>query len=84
MKKGKKRKILRRNFPVIKSVESILRPEESLWCERFVEEVGSDHNFNFNIVSDIAVVVKTDVKTPTNHQLQHGYSSRQTDNGPIA
>jgi len=32
--------MLRRNGPVIKSVESVLRPEESLWWERFVEEVG--------------------------------------------
>jgi len=31
-----------RNGPVIKSVESVLRPEESLWCERFVKEVGFD------------------------------------------
>ena len=38
--KNKKTKMLRRNGPVIKSVESVLRPEESLWCERFVEEVG--------------------------------------------
>jgi len=32
--------MLRRNGPVIKSVESVLRPEESLWWERFVKEVG--------------------------------------------
>jgi len=32
--------MLRRNGPVIKSVESFLRPEESLWWERFVKEVG--------------------------------------------
>jgi len=31
---------LRRNGPVIKSVESVVRPEESLWWERFVKEVG--------------------------------------------
>jgi len=34
-----KTEVLRRNGPVIKSVES-LRPEESLWWERFVKEVG--------------------------------------------
>lgn len=27
----------RRNGPVVKSAESILRPEESLWLERFVK-----------------------------------------------
>jgi len=32
--------MLRRNGPVIKSLESVLRPEESLWWERFVVEVG--------------------------------------------
>jgi len=32
--------MLRRNGPVVKSVESVLRPEESLWWERFVKEVG--------------------------------------------
>ena len=32
--------MLRRNGPVVKSVESILRLEGSLWRERFVEEVG--------------------------------------------
>ena len=30
----------RRNDVVIKSVESVLRSEESLWWERFVKEVG--------------------------------------------
>jgi len=33
-------KMLRRNSLVIKSVESALSWEESLWWERFVEEVG--------------------------------------------
>jgi len=32
--------MLRRNSPVINSVESVLRPEKSLWWERFVKEVG--------------------------------------------
>ena len=31
--------MLRRNGPVVKSVESVLRLEGSLWRERFVEEV---------------------------------------------
>jgi len=31
--------MLRRKGPVIKSLESILRPEESLWWERFAKEV---------------------------------------------
>jgi len=34
--KNKKTEILRRNSPVIKSMESVLRLEESLWWERFV------------------------------------------------
>jgi len=33
--------MLRRNGPVVNSVESVLRLEGSLWGERFVEEVGS-------------------------------------------
>ena len=32
--------MLRRNGPVVKSVESVLRLEGSLWGERFLEEVG--------------------------------------------
>jgi len=31
--------MLRRNGPVVKSVESVLRLEGSLWWERFVKEV---------------------------------------------
>ena len=33
--------MLRRNGPVVKSVESVLRLEGSLWGEKFVEEVGT-------------------------------------------
>jgi len=42
MKKTKKQKtkMLKRNGAVIKSVESVMRPEESHLWERFVEEVG--------------------------------------------
>jgi len=32
--------MLSRNGPVVKSVESVLRLEGSLWMERFVDEVG--------------------------------------------
>jgi len=32
--------MLRRNGPVIKSMESVLRPEGSLWWERFVKKVA--------------------------------------------
>ena len=32
--------MLRRNDPVVKSVESVLTLEGSLWWERFVKEVG--------------------------------------------
>jgi len=35
-----KTKMLRRNGPVIKSVESVMRLEESLWWERFLKGVG--------------------------------------------
>jgi len=41
MKKLKtKTGMLRRNGPVVKSVESVLRLEGSSWWERFVNEVG--------------------------------------------
>jgi len=41
MKKLKtKTEMLRRNGPVIKSVESVLRLERSLWWGRFVKEIG--------------------------------------------
>ena len=32
--------MLRRNGPVVKSVESVLSLEGSLWLERFVKEMG--------------------------------------------
>jgi len=32
--------MFRRNGPVVKSVESVLRLEGRLWWERFVKEVG--------------------------------------------
>jgi len=32
--------MLRRNGPVVKSVESVLSLEWSIWGERFVKEVG--------------------------------------------
>jgi len=32
--------MLRRNGPVVESVESVLRLEGSLWWERFVKEIG--------------------------------------------
>jgi len=35
-----KNKMLRRNGPVVKSVESVLRREGSLLWERFVKEIG--------------------------------------------
>ena len=41
MKKLKpKTEMLGRSDPVVKSVESVLRLEGSLWWERFVKEVG--------------------------------------------
>jgi len=30
----------KKDGPVVKSMESFLRPEESLWWKRFVEKVG--------------------------------------------
>jgi len=38
----------RRNGPVVKSVESVLRLEGSLWRERFVEEVGTREDIFIN------------------------------------
>jgi len=38
--KNQKNEMLRRNGTVIKSVESVLNLEGSLWWERFVKEVG--------------------------------------------
>ena len=38
--KNKKTEMLRRNGPVERSVELVLRLEGSLWRERFVKEVG--------------------------------------------
>ena len=38
-----------RNGPVIKSVESVLRPEGTLWWERFVKEVGLEPMSNCNM-----------------------------------
>jgi len=38
--KNKKNQMLRRNSPVIMSVESVLQRPESVWWERFVKEVG--------------------------------------------
>jgi len=35
-----KTKMLRRNSLPMKSVESVLRPEDGLWWERFVKEIG--------------------------------------------
>jgi len=37
--KTKKTEMLRRNGPVVKSVESVLRLEGTLWWESFVKEV---------------------------------------------
>ena len=35
-----KNKLRRTNAPVMKSVESVLRSEESLWWKTFMKEVG--------------------------------------------
>jgi len=50
--------MLRKNGPVVKSVESVLRLEGSLWGERFVEEVGLEPyqrthktHLNYHLVS---------------------------------
>jgi len=39
-KTKKKARDAQRNGPVMKSVESVLEPEESLWWERSVKDVG--------------------------------------------
>ena len=38
--------MLSRNGPVMKSMESVLRLEGSLWWERFVKEVGLEPGVN--------------------------------------
>ena len=45
--------MLRRNGPVVKSVESVLRLEGGLWRERFVKEVG----YRPNVGSPDVVIV---------------------------
>jgi len=37
--KTKKTEMLRKNGPVVKSAESVLRLEGSLWWERFVKDI---------------------------------------------
>jgi len=37
---NKKHELLRTNSPFKKFAESVLRPEESLWWERFVKKIG--------------------------------------------
>jgi len=44
--------IHRRNGPVVKSVESVLRLEGSLWWERFVKEVGFEAGVEVGEVMD--------------------------------
>jgi len=44
--KNKKTEMLRRNGPVERSVELVLRLEGSLWRERFVKEVGLEPGVN--------------------------------------
>jgi len=42
--------MLRRNYPVIKYMESVLVPEENLWWERFAEvgfEPGVKHKGSY-------------------------------------
>jgi len=51
MKKLKtKADMLRRNGPVMKSMESVLRPEGSLWWEGFVTEVGFGPGVKVDVV----------------------------------
>jgi len=47
--------MLRRNGPLVKSVESVLKLEGSLWGERFVEEVFAISILN--VISGFAKVV---------------------------
>ena len=42
LRRAVKTEMLRRNGPIVKSVESVLRLEGSLWWERFVKEVDFD------------------------------------------
>jgi len=50
--------MLRRNGPVVKSVESVLRLEGSLWRETFVEEVGQISQENLNENASYEIIVK--------------------------
>jgi len=49
--------MLRRNGPVEKSVESVLRPEGSLWWERFVKDVGFEAGVKTNTISHLIILV---------------------------
>jgi len=40
MKKVEKNRDAQKRHPVVKSIESVLRLEGSVWWERFVKEVG--------------------------------------------
>jgi len=39
--------MLRRNGPVINSVETVLGPEKILWSEKFVKEVGFEPGVSY-------------------------------------
>jgi len=82
--------MLRRNGPVIKSVESVVRPEESLWWERFVVEVGLSGEWKREGVMDGGSVELTEwedvegawtgksvLKTLSNSHVNIGNSRRE-------
>ena len=51
--KNKKTEMLRRNGPVIKPcMESVLRPEGSLWWERFVKRVDLEPGVKESVMND--------------------------------
>ena len=50
--------MLRRNGPVVKSVESVLRLEGSLWGERFVEEVGLEPGVTLSLTHTVCEIYR--------------------------
>jgi len=55
--------MLRRNGPVVKSVESVLRLEGSLWWERFVKEVGRFCRNQKNILLTYPILIAASLDT---------------------
>jgi len=57
LRRAVKIEMLRRNGPVVKSVESVLRLEGSLWWERFVKKIGNTVEENSAFFSELIVLI---------------------------